>query len=179
MSESSAEYKARLHGYVGKRDPLAVLRETPALLRKLILRQPPELLARKPKGGKWSAAEILAHLADTELVLGYRIKSVLAENGRPIENVDQTLWSKSMRYEKVEPWKSVVRFRETRSWNLDLLAGLTPEEWSRYGVHSERGKESVRDMALLYAGHDLNHAAQIRDLVGRKIAALAGLPKAV
>jgi len=179
MSETSAQYKARLHGYVGKRDPMAVLRETPALLRKLILRQPPELLARRPKADKWSANEILAHLAETEIILGYRIRSVLANSGRPIENVDQIVWAKAMRYDKVEPWKSVVRFRENRAWTLELLAGLTPEEWSRYGVHSERGRESVRDMALLYAGHDLNHAAQIRDLVGRKVAALAGLPKAV
>lgn len=55
-----------------------------------------------------------------------------------------------------------LRFRETRQWNLELLAGLTEKEWSRYGIHCERGRESVRDMVLLYAGHDLNHAEQIR-----------------
>jgi hypothetical protein len=161
VDETSEEYKARLRGYVGRRDAVKVLRETPSVLRKLILRQPPGLLARRPRPGKWSVVEILAHLADVELVLGYRLRCVLANPGKPIQNIDQNRWAEVMRYRGIAPWKSIMRFRDTRQWNLELLAGLTAREWSRYGIHTERGRESVRDTVRLYAGHDLNHAGQI------------------
>jgi hypothetical protein len=165
MSETSEQYRDRLAGYVGQRDPMKILQETPALLRRLIVRKSPALLARRPQPEKWSVREILSHLADDELVLGYRLRMVLANPGCAIEGFDQAQWAKVLRYSSIEPARSVARFREIRQWNLDLMSRLSPEEWQRYGVHAERGRETPRDMALLYAGHDLNHAAQIRRIV--------------
>jgi len=171
MAETSEEYGNRLKSYVAGKDPIKVLRETPGLLRRLILRKPPKLLSRRPRPEKWSVREILSHLADDELVLGYRMRRVLEEPGRAIDGFDQARWASVLRYASDEPSRTVERFREMREWNLDLFARLTPEEWSLFGVHAERGRESLRDMALLYAGHDLNHAGQIRAIVAPAAAA--------
>jgi DinB superfamily len=165
MAETYVEYGQRLQGYVAGKDPIKILRETPGMLRRLILRKPPKLLSRRPQPEKWSVGEILSHLADDELVLGYRMRRVLEEPDRSIDGFDQARWADVLRYASDEPSKSLERFRQMREWNLDLFARLSAEEWSLSGVHSERGRESLRDMALLYAGHDLNHAGQIRAIV--------------
>ena len=144
---------------------MGILRETPSVLPRLIARQSPQLAARRPKPDKWSIAEILAHMADVEIVLAYRFRRVLAEPRATIEAFDQDVWAAALRYRSVPPGKSVLRFRELRRWNLDLLGGLTVGEWSRYGNHSERGRESIRDMVRLLSGHDLNHAGQIREIL--------------
>jgi len=165
MDETFEQYKERIRGYVGRRDPMKILRETAALLRRLIVRKPPALLTRRPAPDTWCVAEILAHLADTELVLGYRMRSVLARPGKAIESIDQALWAKVLTYASIEPQSSIRRFREMRQGNLELMARLTAEQWQLYGEHSERGRETLRDMAVLYAGHDLNHADQVRRIV--------------
>ena len=129
------------------------------------MRKPPSLLARRPQPEKWSVQEILSHLADDELVLGYRMRRVLEEPGRSIDGFDQARWASVLHYASDEPATTLERFRRMREWNLDLFSRLSAEEWALFGVHAERGRESLRDMALLYAGHDLNHAGQIRAIV--------------
>ena len=167
MSESSAEYKARLIGYVGERAPLEILSETAATLRQLLEGADAEALVRPPAPGKWTIAEILAHLADDEFILAYRMRAVLVDPGVEIISFDQNRWADDLRYRETRPEASLHAFEAARRWNLELMNTLTPEEWSRYGVHEERGRESIRDMALLYAGHDINHSNQIRAIVGR------------
>jgi hypothetical protein len=165
MAETFEDYRKKLEGYVAGKDPMKVLRETPAMLRRLIQRKPAKLLARRPHPDKWSVREILSHLADDELVLAYRMRKVLEQPGGTIDGFDQTRWASVLHYEADEPARTIERFRGLREWNLDLFSRLSAEEWSLSGVHSERGRESLRDMARLYAGHDLNHARQIRAIV--------------
>lgn len=165
MSESFQEYKARLLGYVGARDPVEVIRETPAVLEPIVRSVPAERLTVPPAPGKWSIAEILAHLADDELILGYRMRSVLVTPGSEVVAFDQDRWAGTMRYRDIPAQISLDAFRQFRRWNLEMLDRLSPEEWGRSGIHQERGKESVRDMVLIYAGHDINHMNQIRQIV--------------
>jgi hypothetical protein len=165
MSESFDEYKQRLLGYLGDRDPLAVLGATANDLRARIAGHDEAVLRARPSPGKWSVGEILAHLADDEIVLGWRLRAVLAESGCEIAGFDQARWADELRYTEIPAATSLERFDRMRAWNLALLRGLRPDEWDRYGMHSERGRESVRDMARLYAGHDLNHTLQIERIV--------------
>ena len=167
MSESSEDYKARLIGYVGERDPLEILSETARLLRDLLDGVPPDALVIPPAPGKWSIAEILAHLADDELILAYRMRTVLVAPGVEIVSFDQNRWADALRYREIPARASLATFEAVRQWNLEAMKTLTPELWDRFGVHEERGRESIRDMALLYAGHDINHSNQIRAIVGR------------
>jgi hypothetical protein len=113
----------------------------------------------------------VAHLADDELVGAYRIRLILSVLDIAIQAFDQDAWAVIGRYAQIEPQVSLALFRSLRVANLTLWCALTPEEWDRAGIHAERGRESVRDIATYYAGHDLNHFAQIEAILGRNIAA--------
>ena len=165
MSETFDEYKARLVSYVGERDPLEILRESPSALEQLVAGRAAERLTAAPAPGKWSVAEILAHLVDDELILGYRMRSVLVTPRSEIVSFDQRRWSDTLRYGDIPVSASLNAFRAFRDWNLELVGRLSPAEWDTFGIHQERGKESVRDMVRLYAGHDVNHTNQIRRII--------------
>ena len=117
---------------------------------------------------KWSVVEILAHLADTELVAGFRLRLILGENGITIQAFDQNIWAENFNYRQRDPKKSLEVFRILRENNLALLASLPKSMWENFGMHTERGKETVTRMTEMFAGHDLNHLAQIERIVKRK-----------
>jgi hypothetical protein len=168
MLETPEQYKQRILGHVQDKDPLRVQRETPkklaALIRGLIRKQ----LTRKPAPGKWSIAEILAHLADTEIVVAWRLRQILGNNGAPIQPYDQNVWAETLDYVHRDSTESLEFFRVVRARNLALLKGLPKKLWENYGVHQERGKESVARIVRLYAGHDLNHLAQVEKIATQK-----------
>ncbi|MFN2566392.1 MAG: DinB family protein [Gemmatimonadaceae bacterium] len=165
MTETQAQYKARILSHVAGRDPLPLLAAAPAKLAALLAGVPPAVYTRKPAPGRWSVQEITAHLADDELVGAYRVRLILSAPGTAIEAFDQDTWAATGRYATTDPGTSLALFRALREANLALWHALTPPEWDRYGVHAERGKESVRDIAAYYAGHDLNHFAQIEAIL--------------
>lgn len=146
------------------REPLSLLAAAPATLAALLAAVPPAFCARRPAPGKWSIQEIVAHLADDELVGAYRIRLILAAPGTAIQAFDQDRWSETGRYAATDPGRTLALFRALREANLALWHRLSPAEWESAGVHAERGLESIRDIATYYAGHDLNHFAQIEAL---------------
>ena len=161
MTETQAQYKARILRYLGSGDPLPLLAAAPATLAALLGRVPPGVLDRRPAVGKWSVREITAHLADDELVGAYRVRLILSAPGTDIQAFDQDIWAVTGRYATSDPTTSLTLFRVLREANLALWRSLTPAEWDLVGLHAERGPESVREIAAYYAGHDLNHFAQI------------------
>lgn len=163
--ESVAEYKARITSYVQGKDPMAVQRETPRTLAQLITGVPAERLTKRPGPDRWSVGELLAHLADAELGAAWRYRQMIEHNGGPLSPFDQELWHKLGDYGSAGPAESLEMFRLLRENNLRMFGRLTAEQWERYGMHAERGKMSVRDLALQIAGHDLNHLEQIRKIL--------------
>ncbi|HEX6372856.1 MAG TPA: DinB family protein, partial [Longimicrobium sp.] len=117
----------------------------PATLAALLAAVPPALCARRPAPEKWSIQEVVAHLADDELVGAYRIRLILAAPGTEIQAFDQDRWAETGRYAATDPWRALALFRALREANLALWHGLSPAEWERAGVHAERGVESIRD----------------------------------
>ena len=164
MAETVQQYVRRIRGYVQGKDPLRVQQATPGCIRKLVRRLPRRQLKRRPAPGKWSITEILAHLAEVELVAGYRIRMILSAPGTPIQAFDQDVWAKVGRYRELDPRKCLEMFCILREQNLTLLRSLTPRQWKQYGMHQERGKESVARIAEMFAGHYLNHLRQIERL---------------
>ncbi len=81
---------------------------------------------------------------------------------------DQDVWVTALHYDKRDPRKSFEQFCALRAANLALLKTLTPEQWEHYGMHSERGKESVAHIARMFAGHDINHLGQIERILAAK-----------
>jgi hypothetical protein len=161
------QYIRRIRSYVGGKDPLRVQAATPGRIRKLVRRLPPRRLKRRPAPGKWSIAEILAHLAEVELVAGYRIRMILGSPGTKIQAFDQNVWAKVSHYRDLDARKSLEMFCTLRESNLILLRSLKPRQWKQYGMHQERGKESVARIVEMFAGHDLNHLKQIERLAGQ------------
>lgn len=140
------------------------MRGAPARLERAVRGLTPAQLRRRPAPGKWSIADILGHLLDTEVVYGYRYRMALAQTGSPIQGYDQDGWTTTFRGRRVGVAKLLRQIRLLREVNLDLVTGV-PRAWlARYGMHSERGHESVRRTMELIAGHDWNHLDQIMEI---------------
>ena len=161
MDETSRQYVRRMLRLIAGRDPLAVMRASPARLARLTRGLTRAELHRRPAPGKWSIAEIVAHLADSELVIGHRFRIVFAATGAPMANYDQDFWAARGIYARQRVRDSLAEFTLLRRKNLRLL-GLMPRGlWRNYGRHELRGRESIRRIVQLYAGHDLNHLQQV------------------
>jgi uncharacterized damage-inducible protein DinB len=170
MAETIEQYIKRIQGHVEGKDPFKVQKNTAKKIEKVISRLNKKQLRRRPGKGKWSIAEILAHLADAELVGGWRLRMILSHNGTPIQAFDQDSWASTFRYADRDPGQSLKMFRVLRANNLALLETVPRQLWKNHGMHSERGKETVAHLVRLYAGHDLNHLKQIEGIakLGRK-----------
>ena len=159
--EEAAEYTEAVLGLLGDRDPLEVLRTTPAALRTVVADASPELLARPEADGKWSIRMVAQHLADSELVWGWRLRMIFAHDRPVITGYDQDAWATRLRYNEVPLEHALDDFELLRAANLRLLARMPEADRARVGIHSERGEESVALLMRLYAGHDLLHIRQI------------------
>jgi hypothetical protein len=168
MQETTEQYRKRMFEHIEGGNPLKMQAAAPARLAKLLKGVSPAKARKRPAPGKWSIAEIVAHIADTELVGGYRMRAILGQPGTPIIGFDQDAWVTALHYDKRDLKRSFEQYRALREANLALLKSLTPEQWKHEGLHSERGPESVETMARMYAGHDLNHFEQIARILGKK-----------
>jgi hypothetical protein len=121
----------------------------------------------KPEPGKWSIAEIVAHLADVEIVASWRMRSVLGSNGTAIQPFDQDAWAAVSQYGKRDPKRSLEVFRVLRENNLAMLKTIPPESWDNYGMHAERGKETIAHLSRMFAGHDTNHVLQVEGIASQ------------
>ena len=161
----TAEYLARIRQYSQAKDPLAQQKETPGLLSELISTASGERLKAQPSPHKWSVAEILAHLAEDEIASAWRYRQMVEHSGVELAGFDQDLWARLGDYRERSPKESLELFRLLREANLKFLQQLAPEQWDCCGIHAERGRITVRDLATHMAGHDANHIEQIRRLL--------------
>jgi hypothetical protein len=157
-------YTERVTALVGERDPLEILAETPSHLEDLYWELKAKKLGSSYAVGKWTAREILAHLADTEGVYGFRVRLALTADHPTIQPFDQDGFNRL--YQGIDASLAVEVFRALRSWNLELFRSLTPEQRERAALHPERGEEPVGRIITLLAGHDLNHLAQLEQIAG-------------
>jgi len=167
MQETPQQYMQRILAYSQGQDPLRTQQATHRKLVSLTKRVSKKQIARRPGPGKWSIAEILAHLADVELVIGYRLRLILAANGTPIQAFDQDTWAETFDYGRRDPKVSLETFRVLRENNLGLLKSVPRHSWENYGMHEERGKETVNHIARMIAGHDLNHIVQVEKIANQ------------
>lgn len=165
MQETAQQYIQRILGYVEGQDGIKVQRTTAAKLDKLVRGLTPKQLKWRPDPGKWSIAEILAHLVDAEIVGSWRMRSVIGENGITIQPFDQDAWASAFQYAKRDAKQSLKMFRLLRENNLAMLKEIPRETWDNYGMHLERGKETIAHLVRMFAGHDTNHVLQIERIV--------------
>lgn len=165
MDETVQKYVDRILSYAEGQEPLKVQASTAGTLARMVKDAPPSKLRKRPAPDRWSVIEILAHLADGEVVTAWRLRAILGAPGGPIQAYDQDAWNAAGHYSARDPRQCIEQFRALRKANLALLNSLTPEQWSHYGVHSERGEESVERLVSLIAGHDRNHIQQIERIL--------------
>ena len=166
--EHVGEYMRALIDLVGDRDPREVLGETADALRAIARDVAPATLRQPEAPGKWSAAQVMQHLADAELIWAWRSRLAVAHDRPAITPYDQDLWAARLHYERVSFDDALEQFAFLRALNLRFADGLTPDERRRPGMHPERGEEPVDRMMHLGAGHDLMHLRQIRRILGAR-----------
>ena len=165
MQETPQQYTQRLVSYTEDKEPMLLQRAAPKKLAALIKGKQKKRLTRRPAPGKWSIAEIMAHLADSEIVIGWRLRQILSTNGVPIQAYDQDRWASTFDYAHRDPRQSLESFRVVRESNLAILKAVPRPTWENYGVHQERGNESVGHFVRMVAGHDLNHLRQVEAIL--------------
>lgn len=159
--ETPAEYVRRVLEALGDRDPLEVQAVLVDRLRDAVAGMSDEQLREREAPGRWSALEVIRHLADTEMVYSYRMRMSVAQPGSAMPAYDQDRWATELRYNEDDPERALRELEALRSANLAWLATLSDEELDRAGVHEERGRESVRRSIELLAAHDLVHREQV------------------
>lgn len=172
----AGDYIRALTALVGDEDPLAIQRSLIPEVRVLLAGLTPAQLRTPEAPGKWSMADVLDHLADQELVTGYRYRAVIAESEPPLPGYDQDLWARSLRYATAEPALVLEELDALRRRNLRLLAALEPADMARVGLHAERGRESVQRLIMLMAGHDIVHRRQMARIRAKLVPAVSSVP---
>jgi uncharacterized damage-inducible protein DinB len=151
---------------LGDRDPIVVLEETPVWIAHRTDHLAESVLQRPEGEGKWSLVQVFAHLADTEIVFGWRARLTLTESRPPITGFDENRWVTRFDYAGADPAEALHAFATMRRWNLRVWRAATPEDHTDcVGIHSERGEESFDRLIRMTAGHDLRHRRQVDRLL--------------
>jgi uncharacterized damage-inducible protein DinB len=145
--------------FLGAQDPIAVITATAERLHTLIDPLSPAQVDRAPSPDKWSIREIVAHLADCEVVFSFRLRQALAEDHAIIQPFDQGIWGQ--RYAAYDLASGLALFAAARTWNLRLLATITEPDRHRPTTHPERGTMTLWTIVETMGGHDTNHLQQI------------------
>ena len=159
------QYEANLEASTQGKVPLAIQSDAPRSIAELIAGVPEQALQERPFPHKWSVGEIIAHLAEDELISSWRYRQMIESSGCVLPAFDQNEWARLGDYSSRKPADSLLLFRLLREANLRMLNQLTANEWESFGLHAKRGKITVRDLVWHMAGHDMNHLDQIEAIL--------------
>ena len=157
----AAAYTRALLDVLGSRDPIEVLGELVPWLTTRTAQLSDSTLRRAEAPGKWSVIEVIQHLADSDLVFGFRLRMILTEDRPALQAYDQDQWARTLEYREAELQLARDQLRSLRAVNLHVLRRVSSAELERVGLHSERGAESAEFLLRLMAAHDLVHRGQI------------------
>jgi hypothetical protein len=163
---AATEYVKTLLDLLGDRDPLTTMAELVPWVQSRTRGLDEAVLRRAEAPGKWSVVEVVQHLADTELVYGYRVRMILSQDTPPIPGYDQDAWTRIFHYRDIPLGEAVAQLSALRAANLRLYRSLDAAALQRAGLHSERGLETVEHIIRMIGAHDLVHRRQIDRILG-------------
>ena len=149
-------------GHLEGGDAFAVITETPQQLAQVVHSLDVEALEHPPAPGKWSIRQILVHLADCELVFGFRLRQTVAEGHHTVQPFDQDRWA--VQSDSYDAFTALETFTAVRRWNILFLSALPAEAFTKTMTHPERGTMTLQVVVETMGGHDLNHVKQIHRL---------------
>jgi hypothetical protein len=162
---ADGSYLERMLARVGDRDTIESLAESASSVEAAVRRLGPAGLQRPWGPGKWTGAQVLAHLADSEIVLGFRSRQVLTLRDHTMQEYDESAWMDL--YQDVDVEAALEAFLAARRWNLRLFRRLDPSELGRVAVHPSRGPEALATTLRALAGHTLSHLSQLEAIPSR------------
>jgi hypothetical protein len=157
--------------FLGGRKPVEVITGTTDRLAAVTTALGREGVERRPAPNKWSAREIVCHLADTEVVFAFRLRQAIAQRNHVIQPFDQDTWAAN--YSAYDIQSALATFAMVRAWNLTFIRSLPPDAFSRTLTHPERGGMTFQVLVETMAGHDLNHLRQLDAIVAASSSANA------
>jgi hypothetical protein len=141
---------------------IAQYRDGYRAVAEALLKITPDELDARPHPGRWSAREIVHHLADSEINAAMRLRLLIAEDRPTLKGIDQDEFARRLYYDRPHE-SSLEAFRWARQTTAELLERLTPEQWLREGTHTEIGPFGVEAWLKVYSVHAHRHARQIRE----------------
>ena len=150
--------------FLGEQDPLAVIGTTPGRLGALFGTMGAAGAERNPAPGKWSARQILCHLADCEVAFAFRLRQAVAEPHYVIQPFDQDAWARVYGSAALDVASALQTYSALRKWNVKFIENVPPGTMSKTLNHPERGDMTFQTVVETMAGHDLNHLRQIERL---------------
>ena len=141
---------------------MEIFRNGPATVQKVLDGVTENEEGYVPAPGKWTIRQIVRHVADTEIVVGMRLRQIIAEESPTLIPFDQEAWAANLGYENAAVSDSFARFRSVREDTAKLLESLPDQAFDRPGVHPERGTKSLLEWVHIFGVHVERHADQIR-----------------
>lgn len=148
--------------FLAGRNPQDVVAATPQRVETILQQLGPQGAERPYAPGKWSARQVVCHLADCEIAFSFRLRQALAEPHHTIQPFDQDQWAKP--YAVLDAQAALNVFVGLRQWNVALFKTLTPADYDKPVTHPERGEMTFQTLVQTMAGHDLNHLRQLESL---------------
>lgn len=137
----------------------------PAMIAAAVAGLTSGVLDFKPAPDKWSIREMVAHLADIEILYGYRLRQMMADEKPVIAPIDQDAWAAKLRYAQADLSETLERHRAERRGNVRLLRQLTAADLGRGAFHPEHNRlVTIEELIGMMANHEPNHHAQIERL---------------
>lgn len=161
-------YRRAVLELLGAADPFVVQQDLVSELREAITGLSEAQLRTSEAPGKWSILQVIEHLVDAEVIHNYRVRMILAHEEPQLLGWDQDAFAERLRYDRSDVARALSELEMLRDRNLRLLRSLSPQERTRAGIHSVRGRETIDDIIKLTAGHDLVHRRQI-DRIKRQV----------
>ena len=147
---------------LGGRDPIAAYGETPGRIRALAANWSAAQFERPWAPGKWSARQVLVHLAQSELALGTRARMALTTPNYAAQPFNQDEWM--AKETAVGGREALDAFVAMAAMNRAFFAALSAADRAKTLSHPEYGALTVDWILNQIAGHQIHHLKQLAQI---------------